>query len=404
MKAPLRVSILVMLGVLFLALNLRAPFTSLAPVLSQVMERLELASAAAGFLTALPLLSFAVFSPMVSNVSRKIGVEPSLILALILISFGIILRSWGTITTLYVGTIFLGMGIATGNVLLPVVVKINFPTRIATVTSLYIFTMGIGSTISSSLMVPISNFSIDQSSLFSQAFSGWQLALLANIIFPIFALTIWLPRFRNKTSKINHARQSEHNISIRSMLRSSVAWQVTLALGLNSFTFYSLAGWLPKILGSLGYSEINAGYIYGFLQFSTMLPGILLLPILSRKNNQQRLVSICAFCVPTSLIGLLYLPEFAIFWVGLFGLANCSTFIIVLSFIGLRTSNGSQATSLSGMSQGIGYALAATGPTMLGQIHAQSDSWSTPILLIACVGVICTFFASLAARDKKVSC
>ncbi|WP_413285162.1 MFS transporter [Vibrio sp. MA40-2] len=404
MSALFRTSLLILLGILFLALNLRAPFTSLAPVLTQVMESLNLASAAAGFLTALPLLSFAIFSPMVSNVSRRIGVEPSLILALILISLGVILRSWGTIPTLYCGTVLLGIGIATGNVLLPVVVKINFPTRIATVTSLYIFTMGIGSTMSSSLMVPISNFSITQSDLFSQGFNGWQLALFANVIFPILALTIWLPRIKNKTSKISHSSQSEPTISMRSMLKSSVAWQVTLALGLNSFTFYSLAGWLPKILGSLGYSEINAGYIYGFLQFSTMLPGILLLPILSRKNNQQLLVSLCAFCVPTSLIGLLYLPQFAIFWVGLFGLANCSTFIIVLSFIGLRTSNGSQATSLSGMSQGIGYALAATGPTMVGQIHVQSDSWSTPILLIACVGVICTCFAALAARDRKISC
>ncbi|MEZ9947079.1 MFS transporter, partial [Vibrio breoganii] len=54
MSASLRNSIFVMLGILFLALNLRGPFTSLAPVLSQVMEGLNLTSSAAGFLTALP--------------------------------------------------------------------------------------------------------------------------------------------------------------------------------------------------------------------------------------------------------------------------------------------------------------------------------------------------------------
>ena len=397
MRAPTRVSILIMLGILFLALNLRGPFTSLAPVLAQIMHDLDLASSAAGFLTALPLLTFALFSPMVTHLSRKLGLEPSLLLALLLISFGIGLRSWGFISTLYLGTILIGIGIAIGNVLLPVVVKINYPTRIAVVTSIYIFTMGIGSTLSSSLMVPLSELTFFGS-------TGWQLALFMNVLFPILALTIWFPKIRKKTSEVKNQHTVESSTSIRSLLKSRVAWQVTLALGLNSFTFYSLAGWLPKILSDLGYSEIDAGYIYGFLQFSTMVPGLLLLPVLGRKNNQRWLITVCAFSVFIALIGLLYLPDLAIFWVGLFGLTNCSTFIIALSFIGLRAENASQAAALSGMSQGIGYALAATGPTIVGQIHAQSDSWTIPLLLIAAVALICTCFAALAARDKKVLC
>ncbi|MEZ8693715.1 MFS transporter [Vibrio splendidus] len=396
MSASLRNSIFVMLGILFLALNLRGPFTSLAPVLSQVMEGLNLTSSAAGFLTALPLLTFALFSPLVTKISQRIGLEPSLLLGLVLITTGITLRSFGVITTLYIGTVMIGIGIAIGNVLLPVVVKISFPTRIATVTSLYIFTMGIGSTLGSSLMVPFSNLT-----LFT--ITGWQLALLMNIVFPMLALMIWLPKARKRSPSTASNKHQETPIPMKKMIKSGVAWQVTLALGLNSFTFYSLAGWLPQILNDLGYSEIDAGYIYGFLQFSTMVPGLLLLPFLGKSDNQQWLITLCTSSVFIGLIGLLYLPEFAIFWVGLFGLANCSTFIIALSFVGLRTSNSSQAASLSGMAQGIGYALAATGPTLVGKLHAQTDSWSVPILLIASVAFACTIFAALAARDKKVS-
>ncbi|MEZ9513285.1 MFS transporter [Vibrio splendidus] len=395
MSASLRNSIFVMLGILFLALNLRGPFTSLAPVLSQVMEGLNLTSSAAGFLTALPLLTFALFSPLVTKISQRIGLEPSLLLGLVLITSGITLRSFGAIPTLYIGTVMIGLGIAIGNVLLPVVVKISFPTRIATVTSLYIFTMGIGSTLGSSLMVPFSNLTLI-------TITAWQLALLMNLIFPILALMIWLPKIRKRSSSSTNNKHQEKPISMKKMIKSGVAWQVTLALGLNSFTFYSLAGWLPQILNDLGYSEIDAGYIYGFLQFSTMVPGLLLLPFLGKNDNQQWLITLCTSSVFIGLIGLLYLPEFAIFWVGLFGLANCSTFIIALSFVGLRTSNSSQAASLSGMAQGIGYALAATGPTLVGKLHAQTDSWSVPILLIASVAFACTIFAALAARDKKV--
>ncbi|CAK1692398.1 MFS transporter [Vibrio crassostreae] len=396
MSASLRNSIFVMLGILFLSLNLRGPFTSLAPVLSQVMEGLSLNSSAAGFLTALPLLTFALFSPLVTKISQRIGLEPSLLLALVLITTGITLRSFGAIPTLYIGTVMIGLGIAIGNVLLPVVVKISFPTRIATVTSLYIFTMGIGSTLGSSLMVPFSELT-----LFT--LTGWQLALLMNLVFPLLALMIWLPKITKRSSSKSTKQNEENPVPMKKMIKSGVAWQVTLALGLNSFTFYSLAGWLPQILNDLGYSEIDAGYIYGFLQFSTMVPGLLLLPFLGKSNNQRWLITLCTSSVFIGLIGLLYLPDFAIFWVGLFGLANCSTFIIALSFVGLRTSNSSQAASLSGMAQGIGYALAATGPTLVGKLHALTDSWSVPILLIAGVAFACTIFAALAARDKKVS-
>lgn len=395
MSTTLRTRIFIMLGILFLALNLRGPFTSLAPVLSQIMQNMNLTSSAAGFLTALPLLTFAVFSPIAAKIPRWLGLEPSLIVALLMISTGIIMRSGGAITMLYIGTILIGIGIAIGNVLLPVVVKINFPERIAMVTSLYIFTMGIGSTLSSSLMVPFSTITLFD-------ITGWQLALVMNLLFPILALSIWLPKLKKRAPEVTPQKEQVKAGKTKSLLKSSIAWQVTLTLGLNSFTFYSLAGWLPKILSDIGHSEIDAGYIYGFLQFSTMVPGLLLLPILAKKNNQQLLISICSLSVFAGLLGLLYLPDFAIFWVGLFGLGNCSTFIIALSFIGLRTSNSSQAASLSGMSQGIGYALAATGPTLVGEIQARTDAWTAPILLIAAVALVCSSFAVLAARDKKI--
>jgi len=396
MSNNLKLFILSILGILFLSLNLRGPFTSLAPVLEQIMDDLNLSSSAAGFVTALPLLTFALFSPLVTKIPRLLGLEFSLFLAMLLIVFGIILRSWGAIVPLYLGTILIGVGIAIGNVLLPVVVKINFPERIAMVTSLYIFTMGIGSTLSSSLMVPLSTLTLFGS-------TGWQLALMMNLLFPILAITVLLPKLRRGSTPVTVKQYQEKKLPLRRLLTSGIAWQVTLTLGLNSFTFYSLAGWLPKILTDIGYSEIDAGYLYGFLQFSTMLPGLLLLPFITKNKNSPLLIIFCSSGVFIGLIGLLYLPNLAILWIGLFGLGNCSTYIIAISFIGLRTINGSHATSLSGMSQGIGYALAATGPTLIGKTHTQSDSGTVPILIIAGVALACTCFSALAARDKQIA-
>jgi len=380
-------------AILFIALNLRGPFTSLAPVLGQIMESLSLSASVAGALTALPLLTFAFFSPLAAALSRKLGLYPSLLIALFSIAVGIVLRSYGAEVTLYLGTILIGAGIATGNVLLPVVVKVNFPMRIATITSLYVFTMGIGSALSASLMVPFSNISIAN-------LDGWQTALLFNILFPILAIAICLPLVLNNNQQIQ--RKKQNKTTVGQLLKCPIAWQVTLGIGLNSFTFYSFAGWLPKILSDQGYSEIDAGYIYGLLQFSTMLPGLLLLPILSKSSSQRTLITMCAFSVFVSLIGMVYFSQLTLLWVGLFGLSNCATFIIAISFVGMRTANPGQAAALSGLSQSIGYGLAATGPSLIGYLHTKTDSWTVPVLTIAAISLFCIAFVNLAARDKKV--
>ncbi len=384
-----------LLGVIVIALNLRAPFTSVAPVLDQIMDSLNLSAATGGLVTALPLATLALFSPLAPKLAIKVGLERALATALIFVGIGVLVRSLGDVIPLMLGTVILGSGIALGNVLLPAVVKETFPHHISVVSSFYVFVMGVGATLAASLMVPISHTA-------PNGIHGWQFALTFNLLFPIAALVYWLPKTRapNPTAQVDTPRSSGTNMF--ALMRSPIAWQVTFALGVNSFTFYAFAGWLPKILTDLGYSELQAGYIYGFLQFSTMLPGLLLMPILAKVNNHVVLISLCAGSVVLSLLGLIAAPQWAIFWVGLFGLVNCSTFIVALSFVGLRTQNSKQAALLSGMSQSVGYALAATGPSLIGTIHTQTQGWTWPLLTIAAFGVVCALFAALAARKRII--
>ncbi len=397
-----------LVGVSLVALNLRAPFTSLAPLLEQIMLDLSLSASQGGSVTALPLIALAIFSPLAPQFSQRVGIHPALCSAIFLVGVGIVIRSLGWESTLYIGTVILGAGVAFGNVLLPAFVKRHFPNHISMVTSSYIFLMGIGSTLAASLMIPIAH------SNSSFILSGWALALSFNLIFVAAGLIYWLPKcMREKLSvgskqHINTKQSAEHSqnsglsSSPLSLMRSKVAWVVTLALGINSFTFYSFAGWLPKILSDFGYSELDAGYIYGFLQFSTMIPGLLLMPVLAKWRNHIALVSICSGSVVISLLGLIALPEYAVFWVAYFGLSNCSTFIVVLSFIGLRTQNAEQAAALSGMSQCLGYALAATGPSLVGWSHSYTNGWVWPLSIIAAFAGLCLVCAANAARDRKV--
>lgn len=129
-------------GILFIAVNLRLPFTSIAPVLPLIQSDFGLSSSAVGLLTSLPLLAFAAFSPLSAPVARKFGLERTLFAALTIISLGILLRSTGSVWTLYVGTILIGTGIALGNVLLPGLVKRDLSANVASMTGAYSITMG----------------------------------------------------------------------------------------------------------------------------------------------------------------------------------------------------------------------------------------------------------------------
>ncbi|GAM64634.1 hypothetical protein JCM19232_4326 [Vibrio ishigakensis] len=354
------------------------------------MQSLNLSTTVLGLLSSLPLITFAIVSPFALPLLKHLQLKKSICFALLSILIGILLRSGGHVVLLCIGTIFIGIGIAIGNVLLPVAVKQSFPYRIAVITSLYTFAMGIGSTLTSATMVPLSHWN-------PSSVSGWQFALLFNLILTIPALLFWL---LNKNQ--NAEQRKTAKLPLTRVLKSAVAWQVTLAIGLNSVTFYAFSSWLPKILIDSGMPETDAGYIYGFLQFATIWPGLVLIPFLARLKSTQILILSTAIGTVISVLGLMFAPQFAIFWTLLFGFCNCATFVIGLSFVGLRTNSGEEAAALSAMSQSFGYLIATCGPPVLGLIHELTGSWNWALSIVIVTGSLCALFAGLAARDKKI--
>ena len=125
---------ILILGILLIAANLRSPVTGIGPVLDQVIDSLSLTAPQAGMLTTLPLLAFALASPLATALAKKQGLERSMFVALLLIGLGLCSRLIDSAALLYVGTAVIGVGIAIGNVLLPSLVKRDFPHKVAVMT------------------------------------------------------------------------------------------------------------------------------------------------------------------------------------------------------------------------------------------------------------------------------
>lgn len=371
-------------GILFIAVNLRVPFTSIAPVLTLIQEHFQLSITSVGWLNSLPLFAFAVFSPVSAIIARKFGLERTLFGALIVISAGILLRSAGSMWALYIGTMLIGTGIALGNVLLPGLIKRDFAGNVASLTGAYSITMGAAGAVGSTIIIPL-----------SQQW-GWDSALALLVIAPVLALVCWFPQLSNhQKNKLSGPNQ---NTSV-SVWTSPLAWQVTLFMGLNAMPFYVAVGWLPAILTDNGISPEKAGAVHGMLQFTTAIPGLMLAATLRRLKDQKMAAVVVSLLSGISLTGILYAPGLSMLWAAILGFGCGASMMLGLTFVGLRTTNAGDAAALSGMAQCVGYLMAAMGPLLLGKVHDWYGGWTVPLLITAVITVAGALTGLAAGRN-----
>lgn len=380
---------LLVVGVLLIAANLRAPVTGIAPMIELVSGSFQLSATQAGLLTTLPLIAFALFAPPSAYLAKRFGVEYTMFFALVFIAIGLILRSLGSVSSLFIGTGLIGIGVSIGNVLLPIVVKRDFPMKVALMTSSYVLAMGIASALASAFSIPLANFHQ----------LGWQWSLAALSLLTFIAMAIWLPQLANnqKPSAVNDRASKSINLWSKSL-----AWQVSFYLGCGSYFTYTMVAWLPSLLVQAGYSSAQAGVIHGVFQIGTALPGIFIIPLVAKLTDQRMPAFGICFIAGVASIGLLLLPQFAYMWSFVLGLASGAWFILGLSFISFRTSNPLQATSLSGMAQFLGYSLAAVGPMLAGYLHGLNNGWNEVVWMIVILCSIAATIGLLAGRNTVI--
>ncbi|MDH2293680.1 MFS transporter [Cobetia sp. 1AS1] len=382
-------------GILLIAMNLRAPFTSIAPLLERLQAALGFNATAAGLLMILPLLAFVVVSPWVPRLARGLGLERSLFLALVVIAAGIALRVQGSMLALYLGIGLIGAGIAVGNVLLPSLVKRSFAQHVALLTSCYVLTMGIMAAIASALMVPLAQGSS----------AGWQYAMLIVVVLPLVTMGVWWPQLSRRSlpaaAKVAE-KGAARPVRQAAVWHSPLAWQVTLFMGINSLLFYTVNSWLPSMLADNGFSAEKAGSLHGLLQLASAFPGLILVPLMPRLKD-QRLIAFATPCMSlVGFIGLWLMPEWALVWVLLLGAGSGASFILALSFMGLRARDAMQSASLSSMAQTLGYLLAAMGPPLIGALYDMQGNWQLALMVCAVLSVLMAGVGWLAGRDRQL--
>jgi CP family cyanate transporter-like MFS transporter len=390
-KKPLSLGWPIILGIVLIAMIMRSPLTSVGPLIGSIRESLGLSNATAGLLTTLPLLAFALLSPFAPLLARRFGVERTLLFALVLLMVGIAIRSLAATVSLFAGTALIGLAIAVCNVLIPSLVKRNFAHQVGLMTGVYSVSMNLSGAIASGVSVPVAR----------DLGFGWNGALGIWGVLVLLAALLWLPQAR--ASRGSAIAATSGVLKRRSLWRSPLAWMVTIFMGMQSLLFYVLVAWLPEMMTSRGLSEDSAGWMLSLFQ-TAALPVAFIVPIVAgRMKNQRLLVIIMTILLFVSLGGLYFGGNALIsLWTVLLGIAGGCAFSLAMIFLSLRTKDAHDTVSLSGMSQSVGYLLAATGPILFGLLHDITASWNPPLLLLLVVSALLLLSGLGASRNRTV--
>jgi len=388
------------LGIILIAFNLRPALTALGPLVSLIRTDMGLSNSVIGLITTLPLITFAVLSPIIPSIAYRWGNEVTLFLGIILLMMGILIRSVDVLVIIFTGTVLIGIGIAFCNVLLPALIKEEFPSRVGLMTSVYSTAMTIFAAIGSGISIPLAvGLNL-----------GWQRALACWAILAGAAIVVWLPQLRKRGGKPIEKEKTERNKKLKGrppelkLWRSSLAWQVTFFMGLQSLSFYIIVAWLPEILHSYGVDISLAGWLLFIMQFAG-IPATFVVPLLAERfHNQQKIVIVIGLLYLVGLGGLIVYRDIVMLTtcIVLLGLGQGACISLIFTLFVLRTTNAQQAAALSGMAQSIGYLLAAIGPTVIGWMFDLTHSWVTPILSLMVISVLITIVGIGAGRNLYV--
>lgn len=378
-----------LLGILLVSFTLRPSITAVGPLIPFIREDLGFSNAWAGFLTTLPLISFATFSLFSAAIGKRLGHARAILLGMVVITAGSVLRVLGGPWLLFIGTGLTGIGIVICNVLLIPLVKVRMPGKVGKVTGIYATAMSLMAAIASAISVPLA---IDLG-------WGWRGSLLFWVLFLGIAIFFWIPQIQpQKTVSKNPNEPIKANV-----WRSKLAWQVSLFMGVQSFLFFTLITWLPDFFIFRGVTPTNAGLIIALMQVVGLV-GTFVSPIIALKFREQSImILILAICYLAGF-GLLLSPHllFNVIGISLAGLCMGASLSMAYTLITVRSGNDQTTAALSGMAQSTGYYLAACGPLLFGVAIDIWPNWNILVYLMLICSVCFGGFGYFAGKNRTI--
>lgn len=385
--------LLVFAAIAMSALTLRLAVTSFTPLAEQISAELHFSSTVVGVFGMVPTAMFAVFGLLTPTIARRLGLEWTALLGMLMAGVGMLTRAMvsDTWSLLALSALALG-GMGIGNVVIPPLVKRYFGDRLALMSSVYITGVQVGTILPATVAVPLAD-----------AFD-WRISIGVWSLLGFAAAAPWLmvlARGRNTADAAAAPLPAESHAPGRPW-RSPVGWGMAGMFGMTSLITYSMFTWIPKILTEAGASESFGGSMVALFSFMGLVAAFGAPSVCARMRNPFPIVVGCAVCYAIGFTGLFLAPmSVPVLWVIVIGLGP-STFPMSLTLINLRTRTHAGSAALSGFTQGIGYTVACVGPLLFGVLHESTGGWGAPFALLGVAVVVVLISAWAACKPRML--
>lgn len=415
-RLPLVAMLVLLAALLLLGANLRSPLTSLAPVIANISEDLQIGPAIAGLLTSIPVLCFGIFTPIAALLIGRVGVEASIFITLSGVAIGSIVRAMGGIEAAMAGTMIIGLSITIGNIACLMVIARDFRKNASVVNGLYSASLSVGTMITSALTMPLA------------LIFGWRIAIASWAFWAVFAIFAWILAIhlkkRAKRSLRAEAARRLHDHAPRPIshaskpsarprtiivqeegpvLKRPIVWMLAGCFAMHTFVYYALTAWLPTYLThAIALSEVEAGYAASVFQILG-LSGSFLIPVMAAKDRfswPSLMIFISALWIMTPL-GLVIAPTWWPLW-SLFGGICCGGgFTVIFTLVIRIAHNVEDSRNISATVQGVGYIVASTSPFLTGFIHQATGDWRPAFLFASFMACLMMAISILLLRRVR---
>jgi len=376
------------LCLLVAAFNLRPALTSLATMLAEIQRGLGISSFWAGILTMIPVLCFGLFGPLAPLLSARLGIEKAIFGMFAMLAAALGLRLVESSLALIVSTLVAGAAIGIAGVLLPVIIRRDFPHRLGLMTGLYTMVLSIGGA-SAAGLTPI----------LERHVGSWNVALAAWSLPAIGGAILWAIFATRNHQEFKAGRLPRFS----ALFGDPTAWYVTAFMGLQAALAFIVLGWLPTLLRDRGIDVVDAGAITSLSIVAQTLTSLITPVLATRRLPAGALVLAVLAASLAGFTGLLYgSPGSTPFWGLVLGLGQGGVFGLALLFISLRSPTSEAAAMLSGMAQSIGYLGASLGPLAVSLLRDVSEGPAGPEVLFATITLLAAWCGLLAARPRQV--
>ncbi|WP_254549951.1 CynX/NimT family MFS transporter [Catellatospora tritici] len=383
-----RAALLAGVGIVLVALNLRAAITSLGALLDEVSAGLHLSATAAGAITTLPALSFAAFGALTPRLARRFSAAQLLVGSMLLLAVGQLIRVVTNSAAVFLVSSALALaGIAVANILLPGLVKEHFPHRAGLLTGVYSMTLILGSTLAAAVSVPIAH-----------ALGGWRAGMG---VWALLALAAALPWLATRRRAATRDTASDDGEPLRPG-RTRLGWALAIYFGAQSLSGYATMGWLAQMFRDARFSPTTAGLLLAAVPAFGVPMALLMPTIAGRLRNLRGLVLLMSTAMIASYVGLALAPHTgALAWVALLAIGQ-SAFPLALAMIGMRARTPQGVVALSAFAQSTGYLIAALGPLVVGVLYELTGGWTLPLGFLVGAAVVQAVAGLAAARPRHL--